>query len=57
MAYMSAPQFFPVDIKTLAGPWMAYSVLAAGFVGVTSGVVPAVLAARLSVIDGLRRVV
>jgi putative ABC transport system permease protein len=57
MAYMAAPQFFPVDIKTLAGPWMAYSVLAAGFIGIASGVVPAVLAARLAVIDGLRRVV
>ena len=57
LAYVSAPQIFPVDIKTLAGPWMAYGVLAAGFVGISSGLVPAMLAARLSVIDGLRRVV
>jgi putative ABC transport system permease protein len=57
MAYVAAPQFFPVDMRSLAGPWMAYSVLAAGFVGIAAGVVPAVLASRLSVIDGLRRVV
>jgi putative ABC transport system permease protein len=57
MAYVAAPQFFPVDIKTLAGPWMAYGVVAAGFIGIASGLIPALMAARLSVIDGLRRVV
>jgi putative ABC transport system permease protein len=57
MAYIAAPQLFPVDLKTLAGPWMAYGVIAAGFIGIASGMFPALMAARLSVIDGLRRVV
>jgi putative ABC transport system permease protein len=57
MAYIAAPQMFPVDLKTLAGPWMALGVIAAGFIGIASGLFPAMKAARLSVIDGLRRVV
>ncbi len=57
MCYVFSPQFFPVDIKSLAGPWMAYGVVAAGLIGLASGMMPAVRAAQLSVIDGLRRVV
>ncbi len=40
-------------------PWtvMAWGMLVAAGIGLASGIVPAVLAARLSVVDGLRRVV
>jgi putative ABC transport system permease protein len=50
-------QFFPLSVADLAGPWMASIILIAFGIGLASGVVPAIRAARLSVIDGLRRVV
>jgi putative ABC transport system permease protein len=50
-------QFFPFGIADLAGPWMLIMLAVAAGIGLISGVVPAVRAAQLSVIDGLRRVV
>lgn len=50
-------QFFPISIVELAGPWLLSLLAIAGGIGLVSGVVPAIRAAQLSVIDGLRRVV
>jgi putative ABC transport system permease protein len=51
------PQFFPMGMDDLAGLWIANGILVAATIGLISGLVPAVRAAQLSVIDGLRRVV
>jgi putative ABC transport system permease protein len=50
-------QFFPLSIHEMLGPWLLYLVAISAGIGVASGLVPAVRAAQLSVIDGLRRVV
>jgi len=50
------PQFFPFTVSEMLGPWVSYGLLAAIFLGFVSGIVPAVRAARMSVVDGLRRV-
>ena len=50
------PQFFPLAINELAGIWMSYGLIAAAFLGLISGLVPALQAARLSVVNGLRRI-
>lgn len=50
-------QFFPFGIAEMAGPWLLYSPAIAAGIGLASGIVPAVRAAQLSVVDGLRRVV
>lgn len=50
-------QFFPVGMKDLIGPWLVVLLAIAVGIGFASGIVPAVRAARLSVVDGLRRVV
>ena len=52
-----AAAFFPIPIANLIGPWMAGLALVAAGIGFVSGLVPAVLASQLSVVDGLRRVV
>ncbi len=52
-----AAQLFPIPVSALAGPWLAGLMLVAAAIGLVSGVVPAVMAAQLSVIDGLRRIV
>lgn len=52
-----AAALFPIPVSALAGPWLVGLVLVAAVIGFVSGVVPATLAARLSVVDGLRRVV
>ncbi len=44
-------------MKDLAGTWILMLVVLASFIGLLSGVIPAVRAAKLSVIDGLRRVI
>jgi hypothetical protein len=41
----------------MLGPWLVSLFAIAAGIGLASGVVPAVRAAQLSVIDGLRRVV
>lgn len=50
-------QFFPFSIFDMAGPWMIVLLLMAVGIGLVSGIVPAIRAAQLSVIDGLRRVI
>jgi putative ABC transport system permease protein len=57
--YALAHQIAPMVIQISNMPWevMAWGMLVAGGIGFASGIVPAVLAARLSVIDGLRRIV
>jgi len=52
-----AASFFPVPVSELAGPWLFGLAFVAAAIGFVSGVVPAWLAAKLSVVDGLRRVV
>lgn len=51
------PQFFPFSIHEMLGPWVVNLIAISAGIGVASGIVPAVRAAELSVIDGLRRVV
>ena len=50
------PQFFPFTIIEMLGPWVSYGLIAAAVLGLVSGIVPAIRAAQMSVIDGLRRV-
>lgn len=52
-----AAQMFPIPVSALVGTWLAGLVAVAAGIGFVSGVVPAVLAAQLSVVNGLRRVV
>jgi putative ABC transport system permease protein len=49
----------PMIVQTSRMPWpvLAWGMLIAAGIGLASGIVPAVLAARLSVIDGLRKIV
>lgn len=51
------PQFFPLAVHEMLGLWLAWGLIVAAGIGLVSGLVPAVRAARLSVVDGLRRVV
>ena len=53
---MSA-QFFPFSIVEMAGPWLLYLLAVAIAIGFVSGAIPAVRAAQLSVVNGLRQVV
>lgn len=57
--YALGHQFAPMIVQTSNMPWpvMAWGMAVAAGIGLASGMVPAVLAARLSVIDGLRRIV
>ena len=50
-------QFFPLGIADMAGPWLLNLELTAAVIGLVSGFVPAIQAAQLSVVNGLRRVV
>ena len=51
------PQIFPLALNELAGLWLFNGLIIAAGIGLVSGLVPALRAAQLSVIDGLRRVV
>jgi putative ABC transport system permease protein len=51
------PQAFRFGVSDLLGPWIGALLLASGGIGLISGIVPAIRAAQLPVIDGLRRVV
>jgi putative ABC transport system permease protein len=57
LLHKASAQMMPLGIVDMAGPWMFGIVAAAVGIGLISGIVPAVRAAQLSVIDGLRRVV
>jgi putative ABC transport system permease protein len=50
-------QFFPFSIFDMAGLWLVALLAVAAGIGLFSGIVPAIRAAQLSVIDGLRRVI
>ncbi|MBS0265088.1 MAG: ABC transporter permease [Planctomycetes bacterium] len=50
-------QFFPFGVLEMAGPWLVWLVGISATIGLASGIVPAIRAAQLSVIDGLRRVI
>lgn len=50
-------QLFPFRFTSLIGVWLGGLLTVAVGIGLASGLVPAVRAARLSVVDGLRRVV
>lgn len=50
-------QFFPFSIVEMAGMWLVYLLTAAAAIGLVSGLVPAVRAAQLSVVNGLRQVI
>jgi putative ABC transport system permease protein len=52
-----SPQFFPFNITEMAGAWLIILLLIAAGIGLASGIVPAVRAAQLSVVNGLRRLV
>ncbi|WP_425616557.1 ABC transporter permease [Anatilimnocola sp. NA78] len=55
--YNLNPALFPLPISQFAGPWMLVLLGVAVGVGFVSGIGPAIRAANLSVIDGLRRVI
>jgi ABC-type antimicrobial peptide transport system permease subunit len=54
--HKGVPQMFPFSLADMAGPWMLWIVGIAAGIGLISGIVPAIRAARLSVVDGLRSV-
>ncbi len=50
------PQFFPFTVLEMLGPWVSYGLITAVFLGVCSGFFPAIRAAQMSVVNGLRRI-
>jgi putative ABC transport system permease protein len=52
-----AAMMFPFPVAQLIGPWIFGLVGVAGVIGIVSGLVPALRAANISVVDGLRQVV
>lgn len=50
-------QIIPFPIHEMLGTWLVYLLATAAAIGLVSGLVPAVRAAQLSVVDGLRQVV
>jgi putative ABC transport system permease protein len=57
LMHQFSSQFFPFAIYDMLGAWLLWLLAIAAGIGLASGIVPAVRAAQLSVIDGLRRVV
>jgi putative ABC transport system permease protein len=57
LLHQAMPQIMPLSISDMVGPWMLWIVAVAVGIGLLSGMVPAIRAAQLSVVDGLRRVV
>ncbi len=55
--HAASSQMFPVSIGDLVGPWLGYLIAVAAAIGIVAGIVPAVRAAQLSVVDGLRQIV
>lgn len=51
------PLFFQFRAQEIAGPWMAYMVIIAVGLGLVGGIVPAIIASQLSVVNGLRRLI
>ncbi len=52
-----AATLFPIPVSALVGPWLGGMIFVAAAIGFVSGMIPAILAAQLSVVDGLRRVI
>lgn len=50
-------QFFPLSVLEMMGGWLGYLLALAAGIGLVSGLVPALRAAQLSVVNGLRNVV
>ncbi len=57
LMHTAMPQQFPFAVHEMMGLWLVWGLVVAAGIGVVSGLVPAIRAARLSVVDGLRRVV
>lgn len=57
LMHVAMSQYFPFGVHEMLGPWLVYLMVTSTAIGLVSGMVPAVRAAQLSVIDGLRRVV
>jgi putative ABC transport system permease protein len=57
MLHGISAQFFPLAMSDLIGLWLLGLVAVAAGIGLVSGMVPAIRAAQLSVVDGLRRVI
>jgi len=57
LLHKASVQIIQLAVVDMAGPWMFGIVAAAVAIGLVSGIVPAVRAAQLAVVDGLRRVV
>ena len=53
----AAAILFPYPVAQLIGPWLFGLIGVAGAIGLVSGLVPAIRASQLSVVDGLRQVV
>lgn len=53
----ASPQLFPFAIWEMAGWWLVWLLAVAAAIGIVAGIVPAVRAAQLSVVRGLRQVV
>lgn len=51
------PQMFPFAVWEMAGLWLVWLLCASGGVGLASGFIPAVRAAQISVVQGLRQIV
>lgn len=56
LLHKGVSQMFPLSFWDMAGPWMLWIIGIAAGIGLVSGVIPAIRAAQLSVVDGLRRV-
>ncbi len=57
LMHNASAQFFPLSFPELSGPWLFGLVAVAIGIGLVSGLIPAIRAAQLSVVDGLRRVI
>lgn len=57
LLHVLIPQFFPFTVLEMMGSWLLWGLVVAAGIGIVSGLFPAIRAAQLSVIDGLRRVV
>jgi putative ABC transport system permease protein len=57
LVHEASPQLFPLALTEMAGPWMLLILGIAIGIGLLSGMIPAMRAAQLSVVDGLRRVI
>ena len=55
LMHKGVPQMFPLPLRDMAGPWMLWIIAIAAGIGLISGIVPAIRAAQLSVVNGLRR--